>query len=544
VTTHWFFSLGVNPQPAVYYRRDAATPFAERRFVTTALLEIGWPLPPERHADLVLHLIPTPELDRPGRGQSCRLCKGELHPPSPSPVELFLAELNVIAPGLDARVRRHETLPHRDDRAIWSVVRAVLDEVSDGDEVVLETTNGIRSIVNGFVLASGLLAAYRQKVRVIGATYAEFAAEELPSGVTSATIRRGSPVIDLLPFIQLFDWSHAVRAMSQYLDPAPTLQLLQRDEFRSHAGPFVQPLGTLGTALALNFPLEVERAAAAWHGLGAIEVPNLAAGVALRQIGAELESIRAVLEVPVDDDRAVLDEHRLAFDLSLAERLINARRDADAVRALREWIVNAVLFAWGHREGWLKQSLRARAERALNGIPRNRSAEVRAINDLWVEARDLRNAVSHLQYNEKHAIDVAALREFLSTVVGRLRALRTTSPDSFALAIEREAPRRLLGNAFGLGMLADASVHLVCKALRPTEARREAVDRESIVGHADTAALFTSLLGRPVAENRASVTLDRGDTILVGQYKGPRLPEGTTALPEGAKIEWILVELS
>ena len=65
----------------------------------------------------------------------------------------------------------------------------------------------------------------------------------------------------------------------------------------------------------------------------------------------------------------------------------------------------------------------------------------------------------------------------------------------------------------------------------------------SIVGHADTAALFAKQLGRDVAFNRQSVTVDESTELLIGQYKGPRLPEGTTELPDGAALQWVVVSL-
>lgn len=63
----------------------------------------------------------------------------------------------------------------------------------------------------------------------------------------------------------------------------------------------------------------------------------------------------------------------------------------------------------------------------------------------------------------------------------------------------------------------------------------------SAVGHADTASLFSSLLGTEVPPNRISITLNIWDILLVGQYNGPRLPEGCTTLPEGASIRWWLI---
>ena len=80
------------------------------------------------------------------------------------------------------------------------------------------------------------------------------------------------------------------------------------------------------------------------------------------------------------------------------------------------------------------------------------------------------------------------------------------------------------------------------------EARQRIADWEfygasviSCIGHADTAELFTRLLGRNLPFNRISVKLDDQSCILVGQYSGPRLTEGATELPEGAEIEWWII---
>lgn len=60
---------------------------------------------------------------------------------------------------------------------------------------------------------------------------------------------------------------------------------------------------------------------------------------------------------------------------------------------------------------------------------------------------------------------------------------------------------------------------------------------ESAVGHADTAAV----LG--VKMNRTSIMLEDGDTLLVAQLMGGRLPEGATVLPDGFRIQWAKVTL-
>lgn len=65
----------------------------------------------------------------------------------------------------------------------------------------------------------------------------------------------------------------------------------------------------------------------------------------------------------------------------------------------------------------------------------------------------------------------------------------------------------------------------------------------SAIGHADTARLFSQILGADLPVNRITVTLDRGDMVLLGQHRGTRLPEGATELPEGASIEWFEVTI-
>lgn len=97
-----------------------------------------------------------------------------------------------------------------------------------------------------------------------------------------------------------------------------------------------------------------------------------------------------------------------------------------------------------------------------------------------------------------------------------------------------------LGNALSLGML-DGSCTLLVDVIDPTDVPPTAL---SVVGHADTAALLTAILGREVAMNRASLALHRGDALYVAQYNGPRLPEGATSLPEGAKIRWYCVTVA
>lgn len=104
----------------------------------------------------------------------------------------------------------------------------------------------------------------------------------------------------------------------------------------------------------------------------------------------------------------------------------------------------------------------------------------------------------------------------------------------------------VVANAFSLNMLAldDGPEYLTITSTTldlVKEEIAEAAGFTSIVGHADTAAILGEQLGMEVPCNRATFQLEAGTCLIVGQYKGPRLAEGTKTLPEGAKIEWVMV---
>jgi hypothetical protein len=75
----------------------------------------------------------------------------------------------------------------------------------------------------------------------------------------------------------------------------------------------------------------------------------------------------------------------------------------------------------------------------------------------------------------------------------------------------------------------------------------ETIDK-NVIGHADTDVLVRGLLesvGVFAPKGvRETYKLGYGDELLVAQYNGPRLPEGTTVLPEGAGFKFMLVSVT
>ena len=99
----------------------------------------------------------------------------------------------------------------------------------------------------------------------------------------------------------------------------------------------------------------------------------------------------------------------------------------------------------------------------------------------------------------------------------------------------------LLLNAFSLNMFNPSDCFPVFREVSIDEVKTHQI--ESAIGHADTARVLSNILGVDISTNRISVTLAKGDSAIVAQYIGPRLPEGATQLPEGATIKFYHVKM-
>jgi hypothetical protein len=103
-----------------------------------------------------------------------------------------------------------------------------------------------------------------------------------------------------------------------------------------------------------------------------------------------------------------------------------------------------------------------------------------------------------------------------------------------------------VANAFSIQMLkAAATVEVEFRPIGRDEARKllAGATIDSCIGHPDTAAVVSADLEAEVPYRRAFATLEAGDTLLVCQLTGGRLPEGTTVLPEGFALAYWLVTI-
>ena len=100
-----------------------------------------------------------------------------------------------------------------------------------------------------------------------------------------------------------------------------------------------------------------------------------------------------------------------------------------------------------------------------------------------------------------------------------------------------------LFNAFSIQMISaldEASVSF--KKITVEEAKALLAGKvDSFIGHVDTAAVISSLLGMEVPAQRRFGSLASGETAVVAQVVGGRLPEGATTLPDGMSIQFFQI---
>lgn len=106
----------------------------------------------------------------------------------------------------------------------------------------------------------------------------------------------------------------------------------------------------------------------------------------------------------------------------------------------------------------------------------------------------------------------------------------------------------ILTNALSLNMLPPGAARAAMRIRRISVEEASCLlkkeECESYIGHHDLCAILSGSLGTEVRVNRGNFVAKSGDTIVVAQYVGPRLQEGATMLPSGARIEFFLVEFS
>ena len=104
---------------------------------------------------------------------------------------------------------------------------------------------------------------------------------------------------------------------------------------------------------------------------------------------------------------------------------------------------------------------------------------------------------------------------------------------------------KYIANAFSIqmigGLVKEGGVNISFVEVSDLNEIKES-ETISAVGHPDTAAVISDLLGKEVPANRININLEKGDILYVAQIMGGRLPEGCKTLPENFSMKFYKVE--
>jgi CRISPR-associated DxTHG motif protein len=315
----------------------------------------------------------------------------------------------------------------------WQMFTCIADEITSGDEIIFDITNGFRSIP---VIAL-LVAAYVQVVRKATVRHIVYGAFDAKNA------QNETPVFDLTPLVGLLDWTTATEAFLRYGRADALRDLVGRSVATDDNGPSAAHrlsarLGDLTAALQTSRPAEVMQTA--------IDLPeDLSAFRAGQQAGVDANQPLGLLLTTIEAEYTPIGHAQphsqaparevLIKQLEMIEWYVRKQLYIQAFTLTREWLISVVLAEAG--QDLYDEQGRWFAEAAINGFsttsqrpPRPVPSDFQSIGRrpalqlLWARCRRLRNDLAHagMSRGAKRAADVESE---VRDVCGQLRpALR------------------------------------------------------------------------------------------------------------------------
>ena len=133
--------------------------------------------------------------------------------------------------GLMANILAKDVPEGRSEREIWDIFEIVLNEISDGDEVVFDITHGFRSLPM-LVITILNYARVLKSIKINGIYYGAFESLGNVSGVERKDVKdRNAPIFNLTPFAGLFNWTGAIDDFLTYGD-AKNINAFTKEEVK------------------------------------------------------------------------------------------------------------------------------------------------------------------------------------------------------------------------------------------------------------------------------------------------------------------------
>lgn len=330
---------------------------------------------------------------------------------------------------------------------LWAIFNALTAHVKEGDDLIVDITNGFRSLPFLSFLAIVFLRMAR-RVNVKRVLYGAYDAKNEDNQ---------TPVFDLTPFVTLLDWTIATDRFTRFGDAADLAVLLREgippnsvlaasEEARSLRNALKPPadaMEAVSLAMRLTRPLETMTAADNLTATLQKVSPLIAKSVPPFSLLAE-QMIQAYEPLTLSGEplEATNRQANLQTQLKLINRYLEQGQVVQAVTLAREWLVSALAAHFGSDSLVDHKTAREPVEFALSNqaermrkmvtsrcpLPTVYDEQLQALSfaeelgKLWDELTSLRNDIAHVGMNLAPSPAIS-LRKRAETIFPRLQAL-------------------------------------------------------------------------------------------------------------------------